>query len=108
MKRNKPKEPCIFKGKSNDYCEGYTIAEDYFKHLIKGGSKTGSAPFRVFVEAVAFSIRRKEKIRQHRVKSLEIILSWSDSEFNKGVYDLLVKKSEEYNTGVELNAVPEV
>lgn len=104
MKKNKPKNNDPFKGKSNEYVEGYSIAEEYLKYLLEGGNNLGSAPFRVFVEATALSIKRKDKIGQERVKSLGLILN--NSEFNKGVYDLLVKKINEYNIGDEADAVP--
>jgi len=85
-----------FDGKSRDYQDGYEMSEWYNNHLLKGGNPTGSAPFRIFVEAVAGSMKKGEKVTQNRVEALECILKWSDSEFNKGVHDLLVKKVKEY------------
>lgn len=90
-----------FEGKSREYRDGYEMSEWYFNHLLKGGNRTGGAPFRIFVEAVAGSIRNGEKINQNRVEALECILKWNDSEFNRGVHDLLVKKVKEYRS-VEL------
>ncbi len=119
IKGKKPKRP-EFEGKSRDYQDGYEMAEEYFNHILEGGNRLGSAPFRIFIEAVAGSIRDREKIGQQRIEVLECILKWSDSEFNKGVHDLLVKKVKEYNavalidevieskTGVGKNAMPEV
>lgn len=112
----KPKRP-EFDGKSGDYWDGYVSSEYYFNHILKGGNRIGGAPFRIFVEAVAESIRNREKIDQDREQALKCILNWSDSEFNKGVYDFLVKRIKEYRsvrtideviTGDGINAVPEM
>lgn len=106
-----------FEGKSRDYQDGYLSSEEYLNDILKGGNRSGSAPYRIFVEAVAFSIRKGETIGQNRVEALECILKWSDSEYNKGVYDFLVKAIKEYNaailideviTGAGINAVPNV
>lgn len=113
----KPKKRPEFEGKSTEYQEGYGSAEEYYKDILKGGNRSGSAPYRIFVEAVAYSIRNGEKIGQNCAEALECILYWSDSEFNKGVYDFLVKTVKEYKsitlideviTGVGINAVPDV
>ncbi len=94
-----------FEGKSEDYKGGYESADVYFNHIYKGGNRLGFAPYRIFVEAVAESIRKHEKIDKDRVESLELILNWSDTEFNKGVHDLLVKRVKEYNANVLIDEV---
>lgn len=96
-KRNKNKtiNPELI-GKSMDYQEGWIDADRYFEHILEGGSHFGSAPFRIFVEAVAESIRKKESMSDERVKLIDYMLKWSDTEFNKGVHDLLVKRANEY------------
>lgn len=83
-------------GKSMDYQDGWTDADRYFEHILEGGSRFGSAPFRIYVEAVAESIRKKESMSDERVKLIDFILKWSDTEFNRGVHDLLVKRANEY------------
>ncbi len=83
-------------GKSIDYQDGWQEANIYFEHIVEGGSRFGSAPFRIFVEAVAESIRKKESMSDERVKLIDFMLKWSDTEFNKGVHDLLIKRANEY------------
>lgn len=86
-----------FVDKSLDYIDGYSEAEDYFNVFVKDGIKIGSAIFRTFVEVVSYSVRNNEPISQERKDTLKYILKWSDTEFNKGVYDLLCNKIDEYN-----------
>lgn len=119
IKGKKPKRP-EFEGKSRDYQDGYEMAEEYFNYLVERGNFTGAAPFRIFVEAVAVSIRNKEKIGQCRIEALGLILKYHDSDFNRGVYEYLMGRIKEYNavalidevieskTGVGKNAMPEV
>lgn len=122
MKKARGKNPKCpeFEGKSREYRDGYEMSEWYFNHILKGGNHTGSAPFCIFVEVVAESMRNGEKINQNRVEALECKIKWSDSEFNKGVHDLLIKKVKEYRsvalideiiqskTGDGLNEMPQV
>lgn len=121
MKKAKGKKQIPeFEGKSRDYRDGWEEAEEYFDYLLKGGNRLGSALYRIFVEIVAESMREKKKICQEQEELLKFILKWSDSEFNRGVYDLLVKKVREYRgvalidevikseTGGILNEVPEM
>ena len=117
MRQSKKAKRPEFTGKSMDYQDGYLSAEEYFNDILKGGNHSGSAPYRIFVEAVAYSIRKEEKTGQNREEALKCLLNWSDSEFNKGVYDFLVKAIKEYNavtpideviTGAGKNAVPDM
>lgn len=87
IKGKKPKRP-EFEGKSRDYHDGYEMVEEYFNHILEGGNNFGSAPFRIFVEAVAGSIRDREKIGQHAVALIDEVI--------------------ESKTGVGKNAMPEV
>lgn len=96
IKKQKRKE---FDGKSEDYQAGYVSAEDYFKLLMDGTPSHGGAPFRIFVEVVAHSMRNKEEIDTKRFRALGLMLDWSSNEFNLGVYDFLVKAVEDYNKG---------
>ncbi len=74
-------------GKTCEWQEGYDETKLYFEHILKSGSRMGSAPFRIFVETVALSMRNKEVINEQRALLLEYITRWCDSEFNKGVHD---------------------
>lgn len=105
MRKNKKPDRPEFEGKSGEYQEGYESAEEYFDHIYKGGNRLGSAPFRVFVEAVALSMRNGEKIGEGRMQVLGYILKWSDSEFNRGVHDLLVTRAKEYNANALIEQV---
>lgn len=93
-----------FIGKSEDYKDGYIMAEDYYEHILNGGNRIGGAPFRVFVEVVAEWIRDKKAMSDERVKFIDYILKWHDCDFNRGVCDLLVRKSNEYR-GLKLTEV---
>jgi len=97
MKRSKKKVliPELI-GRSVDYQDGYLAADNYFEYIVKGGECFGGAPFRVFVEAVAISIRNKELLSNERVNLIDYILKWGDSDFNRGVHDLLVRRANEY------------
>ncbi len=107
MKRKKAKKSKNpeFEDKSRDYIDGFELAEEYFEHIYKGGEKQGGAPYRVFVEAVALSMRKGENIGQGRMDAMENILKWGESEFNRGVYDMLIKRIKEYNTNKIIDQV---
>jgi hypothetical protein len=84
--------------KSKEWESGYVIAKDCFEHAAKTGQRcSGSAPYVYFVEALAWSIKNKEIISSSRVDELSRLLQIDPaSEFNKGVYDLLMDKIWNY------------
>lgn len=78
---------------------GYKSAKSCFDHSFDTGRFCpGSSPYVFYVESVAFSLKKEEKISPERIKLLDSLIEISPgNEFNKGVHDFLIEKINEIN-----------
>lgn len=78
---------------------GYRSAKSCFDYSFDTGRFCpGSSPYVFYVESVAFSIKKEEKIAPDRIKFLDSLTEISPgNEFNEGVHDFLIEKINEIN-----------
>lgn len=76
---------------------GYQSAKSCFDYSFDTGKFCpGSSPYVFYVESVAFSLKKKEKISPEKMKLLDSLIEISpEDEFNKGVHDFLIEKINE-------------
>lgn len=76
---------------------GYKSAKSCFDYSFDTGRFCpGSSPYVFYVESVAFSLKKEEKISPERIKLLDSLIEISpENEFNKGVHDFLIEKINE-------------